>query len=79
MSPFEPAGATTWLLVRMWPLSSRTKPVPVPDSAEPFTCRVTTPGSALAAIPATLSGARPPASRPDCGSSTVVRPPLRST
>ena len=59
ISPSEPAGRTTWLLVRMWPCSSRTKPVPVPCSPPPLTCRVTTLGRALAAIPATLSGARP--------------------
>lgn len=52
--------------------------MPVPDSVVPLTWRVTTLGSALAAMPATLSGARPPLFFAACGSSTVVRPPLRS-
>lgn len=65
-------SATTWLLVRMWPCSSRTKPVPVPLPFSPRTCRVTTPGSAVAAIPATLPGARPLSATAAWGSSSRV-------
>ncbi len=52
------ALATTWLLVRMWPSLSKTKPVPVPSSPPPEERIVTTLGSALAAIPATDLGER---------------------
>ena len=46
-------------------------------AAAPATCRVTTPGSTLSAMPATLPGARPVFSGA-CGSSTVLKPPFRS-
>ncbi|CAM5227777.1 hypothetical protein SBADM41S_03049 [Streptomyces badius] len=58
-SPDSAAEATTWLLVRMWPSLSYTKPVPVPPSpSPPCASIVTTLGSAFAATPATVPAGR---------------------
>lgn len=56
--PPSAAGATTWLLVRMWPCLSKTKPVPVPLSELPVASMVTTLGRAFLAIAATEVEAR---------------------
>lgn len=72
--PLSTASATTWLLVRMWPWVSKTKPVPVPPSPLlPSASMVTVLGSAVAATFATVPGSRlrsPPLSE----AATVVEP-----
>jgi hypothetical protein len=51
-----PPPPTTWLLVTMWPRSSKTKPEPDARPEPVRTCTETTPGNARAAAPTRSEG-----------------------